>query len=166
MLTLVCPGEPADPLGSAPDGVEQVAVDGKSARGSGTDTDDVVHVLSALTGTGRVISQLRCRTRPPGSPPRTHCGAFDLTGATVTADALHTTREQARYLVEEKNAHFVLVVKRNQPHLNAMLRPCPAGDAQRCATTASWDTDDARPARCACSPSPAPAWTSRISRRP
>nr|WSY56256.1 hypothetical protein OG999_43010 [Streptomyces sp. NBC_00886] len=30
---------------------------------------------------------------------------FNLTGVTVTADALHTQRAHARFLVEEKKAH-------------------------------------------------------------
>jgi len=126
VLTLACPGALADLLGSAPANAGQVAVDGKSARGSRTDTDDAVHLLSAVTGCGRVISQLPV----PGKTTEVTAlpallAPFDLTGATVTADALHTTREQARYLVEEKNAHFVLVVKRNQPRLHAALRALP-----------------------------------------
>lgn len=126
VLTTVCPGGLADLLGAAPAGTGHVAVDGKSARGSRTDTDDAVHLLSAVTGTGRVISQLPV----PGKTTEVTAlpallAPFDLTGTTVTADALHTTREQARYLVEEKNAHFVLVVKRNQPRLHAALQALP-----------------------------------------
>ncbi|MEV6054291.1 ISAs1 family transposase [Streptomyces sp. NPDC052107] len=125
-LTLVCPGGLADLIGAAPAGADQVAVDGNSARGSRTDTDDAVHLLSALTGTGRVISQLPVpdKTTEVTAPPAL-LASFDLTGVTVTADALHTTREQACYLVEEKNAHFVLAVKRNQPRLHAVLRTLP-----------------------------------------
>jgi predicted transposase YbfD/YdcC len=125
VLTSVCPGGLADLLGAASAGAGQVAVDGKSARGSRTGTDDAVHLLSAVTGSGRVISQLPV----PGKTTEVTAlpallAPFDLTGVTVTADALHT-REQARYLVEEKNAHFVLVVKRNQPRLRAALRALP-----------------------------------------
>jgi predicted transposase YbfD/YdcC len=126
VLTSVCPGGLADLLGSTPADAGQVAVDGKSARGSRTDTGDAVHLLSAVTGSGRVISQLPV----PGKTTEVTAlpallAPFDLTGMTVTADALHTTREQARYLVEEKNAHFVFVVKRNQPRLHAVLRALP-----------------------------------------
>ena len=38
-----------------------------------------------------------------------------LRGRVVTADALHTQRETAQYLVEEKEAHYLLTVKDNQP---------------------------------------------------
>ena len=47
---------------------------------------------------------------------------FDLTGTVVTADALHTQREHAKWLVEVKKAHYLLVVKDNQPNLHAAVR--------------------------------------------
>jgi predicted transposase YbfD/YdcC len=53
----------------------------------------------------------------------------------VTADALHTQREHAKFLVSQKKAHYILVVKGNQPGLHAQLRnlpwrDIPAGDRQ------------------------------------
>ncbi|MGW1365276.1 ISAs1 family transposase [Streptomyces chartreusis] len=50
---------------------------------------------------------------------------FGLTGVVVTADALHTHRDHARWLVEAKKAHCLLVVKRNQPTLHSALRSLP-----------------------------------------
>ena len=49
----------------------------------------------------------------------------NLTGVTVTADALHTQREHARFLVEDKKAHYLLLVKANQPGLFRQLRSLP-----------------------------------------
>ena len=46
---------------------------------------------------------------------------LDLTGQVVSADALHTQREIARFLVEDKQAHNLLTVKHNQPTLYADL---------------------------------------------
>ena len=43
----------------------------------------------------------------------------------MTADALHAQREHARFLVTEKNAHYILAVKNNQPGLYAQLRNLP-----------------------------------------
>ena len=40
-----------------------------------------------------------------------------LAGRVVTADALHTQLETARYLVEDKQAHYLFTVKDNQPTL-------------------------------------------------
>ena len=42
-----------------------------------------------------------------------------LAGKILTADALHTQREAARYLVEDKKAHYVFTVKDNQPTLKS-----------------------------------------------
>ncbi|MEU9047778.1 MULTISPECIES: ISAs1 family transposase [unclassified Kitasatospora] len=50
-----------------------------------------------------------------------------MTGVVVTADALHTQRAHARFLVErkKKKAHYLLVVKANQPGLFQQLRSLP-----------------------------------------
>lgn len=44
---------------------------------------------------------------------------LDIAGRVVTLDALHTQVDTARYIVEEKNAHYLLTVKGNQPTLKA-----------------------------------------------
>ena len=43
----------------------------------------------------------------------------------VTADALHTQREHAEWLVTEKQAAYVLLVKGNQPALHQQLKALP-----------------------------------------
>ncbi len=43
--------------------------------------------------------------------------AIDIRGKTITADALLTQRELARYLVEERSAHYHFTVKGNQKYL-------------------------------------------------
>ena len=40
---------------------------------------------------------------------------LDLAGCVITADALHTQREHAEFFVTGKRAHYILVVKKNQP---------------------------------------------------
>jgi predicted transposase YbfD/YdcC len=42
---------------------------------------------------------------------------LSLEGTVVTADALHTQKETARYLVEEKKADYLFIVKDHQPTL-------------------------------------------------
>lgn len=49
---------------------------------------------------------------PDGTDPRRGTG-----GGLVTLDALHAQREHARYLVEERGAHYLLSVKGNQKNL-------------------------------------------------
>jgi predicted transposase YbfD/YdcC len=46
---------------------------------------------------------------------------LDLAGVVVTADALHTQREHATFLVTSKQAHYLFTVKANQP---ALLTRC------------------------------------------
>ncbi|GAU71392.1 hypothetical protein SSP35_37_00110 [Streptomyces sp. NBRC 110611] len=126
LLNAVCPGGLADLLGADPAGADSLAVDGKSARGSRTADLPAAHLRDAMTGDGRTVTQLRV-------PDKTHeitCFAallepFDLAGVTVTADAPHTQRGHARGLVEAKKAHYLLVVKANQPGLFRQLRALP-----------------------------------------
>jgi predicted transposase YbfD/YdcC len=50
---------------------------------------------------------------------------LDLKGALVTADAMHTQRDHARFLVEEKGADYLFQVKDNQPKLLAVIKALP-----------------------------------------
>ena len=126
VIGLVCPGGLADLTGADPVGSDSIAVDGKAARGSRHGTSPAAHLLAAMTGDGRTVTQLRV----PAKTNEITCFAallepYDLTGITVTADALHTQRAHVRFLVEEKKAHYLLVVKANQPELQRRLRSLP-----------------------------------------
>lgn len=106
-----------------------MAVDGKTARGSRNGQTPAAHLLAAMTGDGRTVTQLRV----PDKTNEITCFAallepYKLAGVTVTADALHTQRGHARFLVEEKRAHYLLVVKANQPGLHRQLRSLPWKD--------------------------------------
>ena len=48
--------------------------------------------------------------------------ALDIDGKTITGDALLTQRKLARYLVEERLAHYVFIAKDNQPTLAQDIR--------------------------------------------
>ena len=50
---------------------------------------------------------------------------LDLAGWVITADALHTLRDHAQFLVNDKNAHYILIVKKNQPSLYAQVKNLP-----------------------------------------
>lgn len=105
-------------------------MDGKSARGSRQGQTPAAHLLAAMTGDGRTVTQLRV----PGKTNEITCFTallepYDLTGVTVTADALHTQRGHVRFLVEEMKAHYMLVVKANQPGLHRRLRSLSWKDA-------------------------------------
>ena len=47
---------------------------------------------------------------------------LDITAKTITADALLTQRALARYLVEERNAHYLFTAKDNQPTVQEDIR--------------------------------------------
>jgi hypothetical protein len=103
-----------DPLSaSAPqDGLvkrEAVAVDGKTARGSRTRDHRAVHLLAAcLHGTRTVIAQRQVDSKSNEiSAFRPLLEPVDLTDKVVTFDALLTQHDHARFLVEEKNAHYI-----------------------------------------------------------
>jgi predicted transposase YbfD/YdcC len=49
-------------------------------------------------------------------------GPLPLDDVVVTADALHTQRDTARFLVTQKGADYLLVVKDNQPTLHRHLQ--------------------------------------------
>jgi hypothetical protein len=53
---------------------------------------------------------------------------LDLAGRVVTADALHTQREHAEWLVSVKQAAYLLIVKANQPALRHQLASLPWPD--------------------------------------
>jgi predicted transposase YbfD/YdcC len=129
VIALACPGGLADLTGADPAGSDSVAVDGKAARGSRHGELPAAHLLAAMTGDGRTVTQLRV----PDKTNEITCFAalltpFDLAGVTVTADALHTQRAHVRFLVEEMKAHYLLVVKANQPGLQRRLRSLPWKD--------------------------------------
>ena len=56
---------------------------------------------------------------------------LDLDGAVVTLDALHTVRANLNWLVEDKKAHYIAVVKKNQPLLHAQVKALPPGGRYR-----------------------------------
>jgi predicted transposase YbfD/YdcC len=47
---------------------------------------------------------------------------LEITGKTITADALLTQRDLARYLIEQRDAHYLFTAKDNQPTLLADIR--------------------------------------------
>jgi len=95
-----------------------VAVDGKTLRGSGAQGRQV-HLLAAMDhATRAVLTQHQVDGAPgevPGLIPL--LADLELAGVVVTADALHTHADAATFLVTGKQAHYLLVVKANQPTL-------------------------------------------------
>jgi predicted transposase YbfD/YdcC len=102
------------------------SVDGKTVRGSGRPGGQT-HLLAALDQqAGVVVAQVDVAGKTNEiSRFQPLLDGLDLTGALVTADALHTQREHARWLVTDKNAGYLFTVKKNQPRLYRQLKTLP-----------------------------------------
>ncbi len=96
-----------------------LAVDGKTLRGTRDGDRRPLHLLGAiLHQEGVVVGQVAVGEKTNEIPKlKEMLGPLDLTGSTVTADALQTQRDTARFLVEEKKADYVFIAKDNQPTL-------------------------------------------------
>ena len=106
-----------------------IAVDGKSARGARHGDERAVHLLAALdTSSGIVLGQSVVDGKSNEITAFTPLlDRVDITGAVITADALHTQDEHARYL-HRRGAHYVFVVKGNRPKLHQQLAGLPWSD--------------------------------------
>jgi predicted transposase YbfD/YdcC len=78
-----------------------------------------VHLLAAMDHTSRaVLAQRQVGGAPEEVPSFAPLLApLDLAGVVVTTDALQTHPDAAEFLVTSKQAHYLLVVKANQPTL-------------------------------------------------
>ena len=87
--------------------------------GARNDDGSKVHLLSAFVHhEGITIAQKQI---PPKNneitAARSLLEPLDLKGKVVTADAMHTQKDLARFLVEDKHADYCLTVKDNQQTL-------------------------------------------------
>lgn len=109
--------------------LRHAAADGKTVRGAVRPDGSQVHLLSVFdvaTGCVRAQREIDAKTNeiPELAPAAAH---LDLIGAVVTVDALHTQAETARYLVEDKQAHYLMIAKGNQPTLLVAAAQALAG---------------------------------------
>jgi predicted transposase YbfD/YdcC len=106
---------------------QAVAVDGKTLRGTGHHGRSPVHLLAAMNHTTRVVlaqTDVDATTNEITQfPPLLE--RLDLAGSVVTADALHTQHAHADWLVTQKHAAYLLIVKANQPTLHQQLKALP-----------------------------------------
>ncbi len=114
-----------------------VAVDGKTSRGARRADGTRVHLLGVAEHGGRLLDHLEVDVKHNETSHFTELlEPLDLAGAVVTFDALHTVRANLDWLAGEKKAHYIAVVKKNQPLLHARVkalpwRQIPAGSATR-----------------------------------
>jgi predicted transposase YbfD/YdcC len=102
-----------------------VAVDGKERKLAKAGGKKKVHLLAAITHVpGIVIGQDKVAKSGKANEVthfRPLLEPLPLQDVLVTADAMQTTRENARFLREDKHAHFLAPVLGNQPGAYAAL---------------------------------------------
>ena len=106
-----------------------IAVDGKTMRGARGAGERAPHLLAALDQAGGVVvGQRRVADKSNEIPAlRDLLEPLDLDGAVITADAMHTRRGTAEWIIS-RGAHYVLTVKGNQPSLKRELERLPWKD--------------------------------------
>ncbi|HKT02746.1 MAG TPA: ISAs1 family transposase, partial [Rugosimonospora sp.] len=92
------------------------AIDGKLLHGTVTATGRVFLVAAITHGTGIVLGQRQVPDkRGEGTVIESLLGGLDVAGMVLTLDALHTTKKTARLITGKLCAHYLLVLKSNQP---------------------------------------------------
>ena len=85
-----------------------------------------VHLLGVAEHGGHLLDHLEVDVKHNETSHFTELlEPLDLDGAVVTFDALHTVRANLNWLVRDKKAHYIAVVKRNQPLLHAQVKALP-----------------------------------------
>lgn len=99
--------------------IAALAVDGKCVRTASKMTGKSIQLFSALDVQTRIVSgQIQIPAKTNEIPAlQDLLGAMDLRGTLITLDALHTQKKTAAFLVEEKQADYLLSVKANQPKI-------------------------------------------------
>ena len=107
-------------------GLRAVAVDGKTSRGARRADGTRVHLLGVAEHGGRLLDHLEVDVKHNETSHFTALlQPLDLAGAVVTFDALHTVRANLAWLARQKQAHYIAVVKANQPLLYARVKALP-----------------------------------------
>jgi predicted transposase YbfD/YdcC len=113
---ILADSEPADA------GIVGLAVDGKCVRGAKDADGKQPHLVAAVrhdTGTVAAQRQVGAKTNEiKAFEPL--LDTLDITGMAITADALHSQREHAKYL-HGRNAHYIFYAMGNQPGLYGRL---------------------------------------------
>lgn len=118
---------------------QAVAVDGKERKGAKSGGRKKVHLLAAVTHVpGLVIAQDKVAKHGKAneiSHFRPLLAPLPLGGLVVTSDAMQANRDNALYLRNAKNAHYLWPVLGNQPSLSETLNALPWGNTPVAAAT-------------------------------
>jgi predicted transposase YbfD/YdcC len=120
----------AAPTASASGRRRVIAVDGKALKGSARLTSVRRHLLSAVThGTVVTLAQAEVGAKTNETTHfRPLLAPLDLADTVVTFDALHSVKANISWLVRDKKAHYIAVIKTNQPTAHRQLAALPWHD--------------------------------------
>jgi predicted transposase YbfD/YdcC len=106
---------------------QAIAMDGKALKGSARLDTPRRYLLSAVTH-DRVATIAQVEVGAKTNETRHFkplLAPLDLAGTVVTFDALHSVKANISWLVETKEAHYIAVIKTNQPTAYAQLAALP-----------------------------------------
>ncbi len=143
------------------DGRRVIAIDGKTVRGARTRTETgqaAPHLVAALDhASATVLGQVQIAAKSNEIPAvRDLLACFDLTGAVVTVDAMHTQTDTAT-AITTAGGHYVFTVKGNTPTLHRQLKALPWKEVPGHSATV---TSHGRRATRTIKVTTAPAWVS------
>jgi len=106
-----------------------IAIDGKTVRGARTANAVAPHLVAAFDhAAGTVLGQVAVAAKSNEIPAvRDLLACFDLTGAVVTVDAMHTQTDTAT-AITAAGGDYVFTVKGNTPTLHRQLKALPWKD--------------------------------------
>ena len=106
-----------------------IAIDGKTVRGARTANAVAPHLVAAFDHlSGTVLGQVAVAAKSNEIPAvRDLLGCFDLTGAVVTVDAMHTQIDTAT-AITSAGGDYLFTVKKNQPGLHQTCKDLPWKD--------------------------------------
>ena len=124
-----------------------MAIDGKTSRGARRADGTRVHLLGVTEHGGRLLDHLEVDVKHNETSHFAELlESLDLDGAVVTSGALHTVRANLDWLVTDRKAHYIAVVKRNQPLLHTQVRALPWRQVPAGSTARERGTAAPRPA--------------------
>jgi hypothetical protein len=98
---------------------DALAIDGKTVKGAWTSPGRQLHLFSAFAHDSSVV-YAQCSVEEK-SNEITHVDTLldqvALDGIVITADAMHTQRATAHYLVQQRGADYLFTIKKNHPEL-------------------------------------------------
>jgi predicted transposase YbfD/YdcC len=119
------------------------AVDGKALRGARTGKNGRTFLLGAISHVSGVVLGQRQVPDKKGEAAQVEAllAGLDTAGMVFTLDALHTTRKTARLITEDLHAHYLLILKGNQPLTRAAARAVLAGPDRDWTATSAVEVD-------------------------